>query len=82
MMQAYDVPMEQRVSVLQSVQDQFVKFFREVLGLEDNKLGFGYLTKNRIMLVSDKGTTADANDADFPFARMPKIVIRYAVERS
>lgn len=81
MMQAYDVPMEQRVSVLQGVQDQFVKFFREVLGLEDNKLGFGYLTKNRIMLVSDKGTTADANDADFPFARMPKIVIRYAVER-
>jgi hypothetical protein len=78
MLQEYDVPMEQRQIVLDSIQEQFARFFRDVLGLEDNKLGFAYLTKNRILLTSEKGELRDSIEGNIN--RMPKIVIRYAVE--
>lgn len=80
MMQAYDVPADKRKDVLDNVHEQFVRFFREVLGLEDNKLGYAYLAKNRVILLSQDEQPRSAYDIDSPINRMPKIVLKYATE--
>jgi hypothetical protein len=80
MLQSYDVPMNKRKDVLDNIQEQFIRFFREVLGLEDNKLGYTYIAKNQVLLMSDTEPPRSAYDFDSPINRMPKIVIKYAVE--
>lgn len=79
-LQSYDVPAAKRHAVLENIQEQFVRFFREVLGLQDNKLGYAYMTKNRTMLLSDEEDPQTTYDIDSPINRLPKIVIKYAVE--
>lgn len=80
MMQSYDVPVEHRHAVLENLEEQFIRFFREVLGLEDNQLGFAFLTKNHVLLTSEDSRVQTPHDLDSPLTRMPKIVIRYALE--
>jgi len=80
MLQSYDVPIGNRQAVLDNIQEQFVRFFREELGLQDNKLGYAFLTKNRTMLLSDTEDPQTNEDMNSPINRLPKIVIKYATE--
>jgi len=79
-LQGYDVPVAKRRHVLDNIQEQFIRFFREELGLQDNKLGYAFMTKNRVILQSEDKIVQTQEDINSPIKRLPKIVIKYAVE--